>query len=269
VIDLAPGGKASASLASWRGVAWRGVALRGVTLCAVAFLGGCSFDTSGAAFGNADGSRPMSDAARADHPAADHAPPDRHADTLRPDQLVPDQLIPDMPPPDACPTGALLCASGCVAQSMSTCGCFALACDPHFSDNCAGAAGCLCGTTPACTGGQKCCGGRCVDVSQSGNCGECGVTCDPAQTCMASNGTYTCSCPVDTPSACTSPLTGACGTSGLCECTYCMLTACDGVYANQCVPTGGAGSCKCGLGASCTAPMVCRGVGDAATCVMP
>jgi hypothetical protein len=107
----------------------------------------------------------------------------------------------------ACPSG-LTCAGGyCVPA-----GCDAEVCgggdedcdgvddtvDPDAIDDCNAAAptrpvadactaaGCRCGTSPACAAPRQCCGGRCVDTQTSDvHCGSCGNACTSGMECRS------------------------------------------------------------------------------------
>jgi len=82
-------------------------------------------------------------------------------------------------------------------------------------NTCQGKQGCLCGSSTACASPSFCCGGACQNLDTStGNCGACGVSCGPGETCHNS----ACRCGPDLGK----PGAGPVCTKGKCTSTGCQ-----------------------------------------------
>jgi len=152
------------------------------------------------------------------------------------------------------PTNCGACGNVCataVADATATCtnGACGVACGAGYQPcngaciptaSCCTAADCPGGQCLTCTNhacvttcgaGQGCCGGACADLTTDANCGACGATCTPPQTC------------------------GGGGTAGVCGCT--PAPSCP--QGQQCgtAPDGCGGTLDCG---PCTGGTVCTPV---------
>jgi hypothetical protein len=132
----------------------------------------------------------------------------------------------------------------------------------------AGCTGQVDGQSPACTAGQKACGGQCKTVAtDQQNCGACGNACGAGQSCqngqcLCSDGLLACngSCVAADATHCGS-CTTMCGSAQVCSVNICQ-TSC-GANETQCsdgacVPTTGGNALHCGGCNACPAGAVCN-----------
>ena len=92
-----------------------------------------------------------------------------------------DSAVADMGTPVVCGSGTHLCGSSCVSDTaVTSCGssCTACAVPTGGSATCSGG---VCGQS--CPSGMTLCGGACIALTTTANCGACGVACSSGQTC--------------------------------------------------------------------------------------
>ncbi len=130
------------------------------------------------------------------------------------------------PADSKCAQGSRTCTDGEMGQCVSGehlssdrnhCGAQCEACDSELANSCVDGI-CACGDGPLCEKPQRCCGGQCVDVSESvENCGSCFHDCALAVS-HSSSSSKTCSA-------------GTCDYSGDCDEGW---LDCDGIRSNGC-----------------------------------
>ena len=90
---------------------------------------------------------------------------------------------------DSCAEGTAACDGNCIDVTKNgNCSDCGITCGTGKVCNDSGtAAGTFtCEAADTCPEGTAACGGNCIDVTQDGNCGDCGVTCEANQVCGVS-----------------------------------------------------------------------------------
>jgi hypothetical protein len=163
----------------------------------------------------------------------------------------------------ACAVGSTCCALDAMGHAVAHPGCFdtqtapencgacGITCDPNTADSCAGGH-CVCGATgAACTAGQTCCGGACVDLTNDVNhCGSCTRACGANTTCSSGS----CACDSATHGDCNGNI-GMAGGDG-CETDLSSNAqhcgSCSTSCTSQHVATGSCVSSACTIGTCAT-----------------